>query len=117
MEIAEEKQGEVLILAPGGRVDSASSGQLETALLKNLETGQSRLVVDLAAVEYISSAGLRVLLMLVKKLQGSGGRLVLCAMPESVRLVFELAGFLPLFEIEGSREAAVARLQAGPSAG
>jgi anti-anti-sigma factor len=117
MEIAEEKQGEVLVLAPGGRVDSVSSGQLEKALLKGLEAGPARLVVDFAGVEYISSAGLRVLLMLVKKLQGGGGRLVLCAMPESVRLVFELAGFLPLFEIEDSRAAAVARLQAGPSAG
>ena len=117
MEIVEEKQGGVLILAPGGRVDSASSGELEAALLKSLEAGEARLVVDLGAVEYISSAGLRVLLMLVKKLQGSGGRLVLCAIPESVRLVFELAGFLPLFEIEDSREAAVARLEAGPSAG
>jgi len=64
-------------------------------------------------VEYISSAGLRVLLMLAKKLQGTGGRLVLCAMPESVRLVFELAGFLPIFEIEDTRQAAVSRLGAG----
>jgi stage II sporulation protein AA (anti-sigma F factor antagonist) len=117
MEIVEEKQGEVVILAPGGRVDSASSGQLEAALLKSLGAGPARLAVDLASVEYISSAGLRVLLMLVKKMRGGGGRLVLCAMPESVRLVFELAGFLPLFEIEDSREAAVARLEAGSSAG
>ncbi len=52
----------------------------------------------------------------MKKLQGSGGRLVLYAMPESVRLVFELAGFLPLFEIEDSREAALSRFESGPPA-
>jgi anti-anti-sigma factor len=117
MEIAEEKQGGVMILAPRGRVDSVSSSLLESALLKSLEAGETRLAVDCGAVEYISSAGLRVLLMLVKKLQGNDGRLVLCAMPESVRLVFELAGFLPLFEIEDSREAALSRLEAGPSGG
>ena len=116
MEIAEEKQGGVSILVPRGRVDSVSSSQLESALLGSLEAGGTRLAVDFAEVEYISSAGLRVLLMLVKKLQGTGGRLVLCAMPESVRLVFELAGFLPLFEIEDSREAAVSRLESAPSA-
>lgn len=117
MQIVEEKQGGVVVLAPSGRVDSASSAELEGALLRRLGAGETQLAVDFGGVEYISSAGLRVLLMLVKKLQGSGGRLVLCAMPESVRLVFELAGFLPLFEIEDSREAAVARLEAGPSAG
>ena len=116
MEIGEEKQGEVVVLAPGGRVDSASSAELEAALLRHLGAGESRLLVDCTGVEYISSAGLRVLLMLVKKLQASGGRLVLCAMPESVRLVFELAGFLPLFEIEDSREAALARFESGPPA-
>jgi anti-anti-sigma factor len=113
MEIREERQGGAVVLAPRGRVDSASSGELEAALLRHLGAGRTRLAVDLGAVEYISSAGLRVLLMLVKKLQGSGGRLVLCAMPDSVRLVFELAGFVPLFEIEGSREAALARLGVG----
>jgi len=48
--------------------------------------------------------------MAAKKLQDGSGGLVLCAMPESVRLVFELAGFVPIFSIEGTREAAVARL-------
>ena len=112
MEIAEEKQGGVSILVPRGRVDSVSSSQLESALLGSLEAGSTRLAVDFAEVEYISSAGLRVLLMLVKKLQGNGGRLVLCAMPESVRLVFELAGFLAIFETEDTREAALSRLGA-----
>lgn len=117
MEILEEKQGEVTILLPRGRVDSVSSSDLETALLRNVGAGRAQLAVNLEAVEYISSAGLRVLLLLVKKLQTSSGRLVLYAVPDSVRLVFELAGFLPLFEIEDSRDAALARFQAGPSAG
>lgn len=113
MEILEERQDGVVVLAPRGRADSTSSATLEAALLRQLDAGHTRLVVDLGGVEYISSAGLRVLLMLAKKLQG-GGHLVLCAMPESVRLVFELAGFLPIFEIEDSRAAALARLGVGP---
>lgn len=116
MEILEEKQGGVTILEPRGRVDSVSSAQLESALLRNLGTGQSQLAVNLGAVEYISSAGLRVLLLLVKKMQSGGGHLVLYAMPESVRLVFELAGFLPLFEIEDSRDAALSRFESGSPA-
>jgi anti-anti-sigma factor len=110
MKIHEETQGGATVIAPHGRVDSSSAPELETHLLGGLGAGKTQLVVDFASVEYISSAGLRVLLMLAKKLQSTGGRLVLCTMPESVRLVFELAGFLPIFEIEETREAAVARV-------
>jgi len=110
MKIDEEKQGEVLVVVPSGRIDSVSSTELERTLTSHLGSGERRLVVDLGQVEYISSAGLRVLLMAAKKLQDGSGGLVLCAMPESVRLVFELAGFVPIFSIEGTREAAVARL-------
>jgi anti-anti-sigma factor len=109
MEILEETRDGVVVLGPRGRIDSVSSAELEAALLRHLEAGKTRLAVDLGGVEYISSAGLRVFLMLVKRLQGPGGHLVLFAMPESVRLVFELAGFLPIFEIEETRESALAR--------
>jgi anti-anti-sigma factor len=113
MEIHEEKQGGAAVVVPDGRVDSGSAPELEAHLLGHVGAGETRLVVDFTSVEYISSAGLRVLLMLAKKLQSTGGRLVLCAMPESVRLVFELAGFLPIFEIEETRDAALARLGSG----
>jgi stage II sporulation protein AA (anti-sigma F factor antagonist) len=117
MEILEETQEGTTIVLPQGRVDSASSAELESSLLGHVAAGKTRLVVDCSSMAYISSAGLRVLLMLVKKMKDTGGRLVLCAMPESVRLVFELAGFVPIFEIEDSREAALARIAAGPRAG
>jgi len=110
MKIGEERRDETLIVTASGRIDSNSSSELERALLGHTGSGESRIVVDLAEVEYISSAGLRVLLMVAKKLQATKGRLVLCAMPESVRLVFELAGFLPIFAIESTRDAALARL-------
>lgn len=113
MNVAEERQEGALVVAPVGRVDSGSSPELERVLLAHLASGERRLVVDLAGVEYISSAGLRVLLMAAKKLQNGSGQLVLCALPESVRMVFELAGFLPIFSIEATRAAALARV--GPA--
>jgi anti-anti-sigma factor len=110
MKIHDTQHGGSLIVAPSGRVDSSSSSELERVLVGHAGSGETRIVVDLAEVEYISSAGLRVLLMVAKKLQEAKGRLVLCAMPESVRLVFELAGFLPIFAIEPTREAALLRV-------
>ena len=113
MEIREERSGRVLVVAPVGRVDSNSSPQLESRLLAHLAKGEQRIVIDMHGVEYISSAGLRVLLMLGKRL-GESGRLVLCSLGPAVRQVFELAGFVPIFNVETSREVALARAGDGP---
>jgi len=111
MEIREERPDGTLVLAPSGRLDSVTSADLERRLMA--AAGERRLVVDLAGVEYVSSAGLRVFLKLARRVKDAGGTLVLCAMGEPVRQVFDLAGFLPLFAIEPSRERALARLGAG----
>jgi anti-anti-sigma factor len=110
MRIGEERVGGALLIAPEGRVDSVSSGELERLVVSRIDAGDKRLVLDLSGVEYISSAGLRVLLMAAKRLREPPGALVLCEMGPSVRTVLELAGFLPLFSVEARREQALARL-------
>jgi len=110
MEIREEKDAGALVLAPVGRVDSTTSGDLESRLLRRLADGERRLVIDLADVPYISSAGLRVLLLTLNRLKASGGRLVLCGIGQSVREVFDLAGFFSVVVVAVSREEACARV-------
>lgn len=114
MEIREERVGEALVVAPVGRVDSVSSGELERHITSRLDAGTRRLVIDLGGVEYISSAGLRVLLVSAKRLKEPAGALVLCGVGPSVRMVLELAGFLPLFAVEPGREQALARIGGAP---
>jgi len=108
MDILQESLNGVSIVAPAGRIDSTTSIELERAVGGALATGR-QLVVDFERVTYISSAGLRVLLMTAKRLGGGKGSLVLCAMNDVVRQVFDLAGFLPLFSIEETRELAAAK--------
>lgn len=110
MEIAESRVGGVLIVAPRGRIDTTTAPALERHLLDRLSGGDVHLVVDFAAIEYISSAGLRVMLALARRIRDARGTLALCGMGEAVRHVFRLAGFLPLFTIADSREAAITRL-------
>jgi anti-anti-sigma factor len=69
--------------------------------------------VDFGGVSYISSAGLRVLLVAAKRLRAGRGTLVLCALGDPVRQVFDLAGFLPLFTVEATRALAVTRCARG----
>ena len=110
MQIGEEKKGGALVVAPVGRVDSVSSNELEKVVLSRIDGGERRLVLDLAGVEYISSAGLRVLLIAAKRLKAPPAALVLCGIGPGVRTVLKLAGFLPLFAVEAGREQALARV-------
>lgn len=112
MEIQQMTLDTVLLVAPVGRVDTTTSGALEEALRRAVDDGARDLLVDLAGVEYVSSAGLRVFLVLAKRLRDLRGRLVLCGMGEPVRQVFDLAGFLPLFTVERSRENGLVRFGA-----
>jgi stage II sporulation protein AA (anti-sigma F factor antagonist) len=111
MRIAEERAPRVLVVAPVGRLDSVSATELERHLMSRIDAGERRLVIDLAAVEYISSAGLRVLLLAARRLREPPSALVLCGMGPSVRTVLELAGFVPLFAIEPARVQALERLR------
>lgn len=109
MTLQDEKLGDVWVIAPAGRIDSVTSPSLDEAMSGAISAGERRIVVDFGGVEYISSAGLRVLLVAARRLRDPAGRLVLCRLNDPVRQVFDLAGFLPLFAIEPSREGALAR--------
>ena len=109
MEIAQVEAGGSLVVAPVGRVDSTTSDALERALAAAVDGGARRMVVDFTGVTYISSVGLRVLLVVAKRMRTERGTLVLCGLGDAVRQVFDLAGFLPLFTVEPTRELAVKR--------
>jgi anti-anti-sigma factor len=112
MHINETRQQGVTVVSPVGRIDSTSSPVLETHLAGLTKAGEHRVVIDFAGVEYISSAGLRVMLSLLKRTKEVRGKVALAAMGDSVRQVFELAGFLPLFTVEPTADAATAKVSA-----
>jgi anti-anti-sigma factor len=114
IDIREETSGAVRVVAPVGRIDSSTSSELERVLMRCIADDARAILVDFAGVEYISSAGLSVLLKTASALRTRKRLLVLCSLGRSVREVFELAGFTAIFSIEPSRAAALARLGAPP---
>ena len=108
MDILQDRDGDVTIVAPAGRLDAASAPTLKSALEALDAAGVRRLVIDLAGVEYISSAGLGVLFGLAKRIRETGGALAICALSDQVRRVFELAGYTPHFTVTATRNEAVA---------
>lgn len=104
MKIQESKNGSVVILELNGRLDASTSGMLEKKLMDCLNGGEKFFILDFNRLDYISSAGLRVLLMAAKKTIGIGGKLVLSCLKEHVNEVFNIAGFTTIFPICSTRE-------------
>ena len=111
MKVREEREGEVVVLEPEGRIDSTTAPVLGQRLTAVLGTGGTKIVLDFRSLEYISSAGFRVLLLAAKQAESVGSRLVLCGVAGKVRQLFDLAGFLDLLPLYGSREESVAGLR------
>jgi anti-anti-sigma factor len=107
MDIQRIQEGDVLVLVPVGRLDTTTSTDFESHVLGELGGGANRFVVDCSRLDYVSSAGLRVLLMLAKRLSGGKGSLVLSSMSPQVHEVFEIAGFSRIFSIASDRRGAL----------
>ncbi|MFY9705725.1 MAG: STAS domain-containing protein [Desulfobacterales bacterium] len=100
MEIIENEKEGISIFKLNGRLDSNTSPALEKKLVSAIENGTRSMVIDFENLDYISSAGLRIILKTTKDLKRTEGNIVLCAMQDYVREVFEIAGFdtfLPIF--------------------
>lgn len=106
MSLTRENNGDVLVVSAAGQINSANASELERQLLEWVEEGQPKWVLDMSGVEYISSAGLRVVLLLAKRLKQNGGHLVLCSLQPHVLEVFDISGFLSILDVADSREAA-----------
>jgi anti-anti-sigma factor len=104
MKIQTKKQENTLIVSLDGKIDGATAPELEAELIGWLDQGETALILDLREVFYVSSAGLRVVLLAAKRLR-SGGRLAMAGVQPEVKEIFDLAGFdtlLPFYEDLGA---------------
>jgi anti-sigma B factor antagonist len=111
MEITEDKVDGQVVVSLSGRIDSTAAVEFEEKLIEIIDTGCNTMVVDFLRVQFISSAGLRVLLLAAKKVKPYGGKLLLSGMSKEVREVFDISGFSSIFEIHESVAAAVNALK------
>lgn len=111
MDIAQERDGDVVILKLAGRLDSNTAKLAEDGIVAALPGGSPRVVIDLSQLAYISSAGLRVLLAIAKRIKQGGGKMVLFGLLANVREVFSISGFDTIFSILPGRSAAIAAVR------
>lgn len=111
MEIAIRTQADVSLVALAGHLDTNTSAAAQEALDALVAGGARAIVLDCTALEYISSAGLRVLLGTVKRLERNGGKLHLFGLNETVREVFDISGFSTILPVFGTEAEALGALR------
>lgn len=104
VEIREEKDRDILVLNIKGRLDAITSAKAEKKVFEWINAGHQKLLMDFSQIEYLSSAGMRMLLSTSKKLKSSSGKLVLCFVAPDVMDVLKMSGFDDVIEIANSRK-------------
>jgi anti-anti-sigma factor len=103
MTVTVENADGIQVVALEGRLDSMNASSVEGELNGLVTAEHNRVVVDMAKLDYISSAGLRVILVMAKQVKQVSGKLVLCGMQSHIREVFEISGFLSILTVVETR--------------
>jgi len=109
MEVIAEKLDKALKLKVKGRMDAITAPDFEKECAAWIEGGENDFIVDLGELEYISSAGLRSVLITAKKLKTNNGRICFCNTTGMVQKVFSISGFQSMFPMYDTLEEALAR--------
>jgi anti-sigma B factor antagonist len=108
VEIKTVHRDDATIVSIAGRIDTATAPELEQAINREIDGGHRKILLDFAAVPYISSGGLRVLLATAKKLKNPPDRFALCSLSAEVHKILKLTGFTTIFSISSSEAEALA---------
>lgn len=111
MEVNETSEGDVIVVTVRGRLDSTTAAGFAQRLSQALDEPRRRLLIDFSQLEYISSAGFRVLLVAARRATETDGAIALAGVAGKVRQLFDLGGFLDLFQICGTRAEGIAALR------
>ena len=110
MELHVKNEENGVLVSVTGRMDAVSSPEFEKEISRLIDEDNVNFVIDLAGLDYISSSGLRSILVTAKKLKGKNGRIMLASLQAVVREVFEISGFSTIIPIYESVEEAMAAL-------
>jgi anti-sigma B factor antagonist/stage II sporulation protein AA (anti-sigma F factor antagonist) len=113
MDLAPRRLADTVVLRPAGRIDHGSAEAFKRALepfLERCAAAGDRLVLDCSGLEYISSAGLRVLILAHRQARAEGGTLVVAELRPMVKEIFEIGRFTAVFEVFGSVREALGRV-------
>ena len=100
----------ILVISVAGRIDGLNAREFHDNLHREIDGFDNPVVLDLEKLSYISSAGLRSILLIAKTLQGRNARFMLCSLPGPIKEIFEIAGFDKIINVLESRSDAIAAI-------
>jgi len=112
MNIQQTNHDGVVVLAPSGRIDTTTSGAVDDTVRRSVDSGARSLVIDFSGVDYISSAGLRVLMLAAKQARAQNGYLAVAAVQPLVQEILEISKFTLVLRVLPSVREAVAAASA-----
>jgi len=95
------------IVSVEGRLDTTNANEFEKAIMEVIDGGSSKIILNCAGLNYISSSGLRVFLIVQKKMMAIKGQFRLCNMQPGIQEIFDISGFSSIFSIFADQEAAI----------
>ncbi len=110
MDVTTERADKVLTARVDGRIDGSNAAQFEEMMRTAIEESDNAVIIDCEKLAYISSAGLRAVLMTAKTLSSRNAKLALCSLTDPIREVFEISGFdkiVPIFDSQSDARASV----------
>lgn len=110
MEIVDEMVGDTHVVAVSGRLDGAASTGFAERVAALAAGPKPKLLLDFAEVDFVTSAGLRAVLQVLKRVKASGGVFALCSVRDPVREVLDISGFTGMFSIHSARPDAIAAM-------
>jgi anti-anti-sigma factor len=110
MEILHNKKGNVVIMSLNGRFEPATSAKFEEKSTAIINEGERKILIDFSNLDYINSAGLRVILMVAKNLKKSGGNLALFGMKDHIKEIFDMTGFSSIITIVKTEEDGIKKI-------
>lgn len=108
MEININEVNGICIVKFTGNLDTNTAPEAESQINAQLDGGADKILIDFKDLNYISSAGLRVLLATAKKMMASGGKLKICSLNKTVQEVFDISGFSTILSLETNEADALA---------
>lgn len=107
MEVDKYETNDTTVVTLNGRLDTNTTAGAQAQIETFLEAGANSVLLNCEQLEFISSAGLRMMLAIAKKLTASGGELKVCSLNDTVREVFEISGFSSLLSVFSSEAEAL----------
>lgn len=102
-----ETRDDHMIVFLDGRLDTTQADAFEKAMTGLLDEGHTKIIFDCERLNYISSSGLRIFLIMQKKMMGAGGKFAVCSLQAAIREIFDMSGFTMIFNIQPDLDAAL----------